>query len=227
MASPPVRGWCKPMSGNRHDPNVFPCAALEKIASDIAHKLGLPVPPVTLLERLNAAAGEPRHHAISLPPFPSVSRWEAADASLRSMMEASAAPAMSAMIAFDTWLECQDHVNHPGNLLFNVTSSVPPEAALAYIDYSYSMLHTWKASGYRSNFVAPIYHGGYATDVTSLSETVAAIEAVTDGDCDEVIAKVPDGFLSQPDRALLRDGLRYRRDNLRSAIRTAHPGVST
>jgi len=100
VSAPPFRGYAKPLSRTRATPHIHPVAALEKIASDLAYALDLPVPPVTLWERTTAPAGEPRHHAVSAPPFAQVVRWGdiAANPPLYAQIRGFAVPVMSAML---------------------------------------------------------------------------------------------------------------------------------
>src|SRR6202023_1124588 len=105
------RGYAKPLNRARTDPLAYPVAAVEKIASDLAYAIHLCVPPVTLWARTTAPGGEPKHHSVSAPPFAQVTRWGdiITDPGLYAAIKPLAAPAMSAMVAFDTWLECDDH----------------------------------------------------------------------------------------------------------------------
>jgi hypothetical protein len=227
VTSPPWRGYAKPLAVNSANPKQRPTAACEKIASDLAYELELPVPPVTLFERTNVPAGQARHHCVSAPPFPTLHRWDVtrANRSIMGAIRACAAPAMSAMVAFDTWLECEDHKNHPGNLLVTTGAGATPEIHLAWIDYAASLTNAWRVRGCESSYAAPMYDPAVEADIATMSETIDAIRAIPDDTIQRIVARIPDTFLSQNDRYLIVRGLRYRRDHLRSILGCMYPGV--
>jgi len=221
----PYKGYAKPLNPGRANPHHFPIAALEKIASDLAFKVGLPVPPVTLWERRNAPAGEPRYHSVSAPPFAQVLTWANVmmDPALAAIIQPLALPMMSGMMAFDTWLQCEDHVNHPGNLLLTVPAAAPINAAFAFIDYSFSMTHRWRTPiaggpGFTQTWAAPLYMAGHAPDLAVVREAADAIQQVSDLTIQQIVTRVPDPFLAQGDKALIIDGLIHRRHHLRAYL---------
>jgi len=228
VTAPPYRGYAKPLAAGRSNPHLYPVAAVEKIASDLARSIDVPVPPVTLWQRLNAPAGEPQHHAVSAPPFANTMRWGdiAGVPSVYDPLKAMAAEVMSAMVPFDTWVQCEDHVGNPGNLLVTTIAGPPLRAYFAFIDYSYSQVHKWRAaSGYQSGFVAPMYDAALTPDIGIMREAIDAVLGVSDGVILKIVGDVPDPYLSPADKGAIIDGLRYRRDNLRKLIGVIHPGV--
>lgn len=168
-----------------------------------------------------------RHHSVSAPPFLIAHRWDVirANRAIMKAVQACAAPAMSAMVAFDTWLECEDHKNHPGNLLVTATAGATPTVNLAWIDYAASLTNTWRASSGNSSFAAPMYDPTLKADAAAMRETIDAIEAVPDATIQRIVARIPDVFLRQQDKHLIMIGLRHRRDNLRSILAAMYPGV--
>jgi hypothetical protein len=228
VAAPPHRGYAKPKNPHRSDPHTYPVAGVEKIASDLAYQAKFPVPPVTLFQRANAPAGEPKHHSVSAPPFSQVMTWghAKADVAVFKVVQPLAWPLMSAMIAFDTWLECADHQGHPDNLLLTTTAGVGPvKANFAFIDYTYSMIHHWRKSSFRNGNVAPIYDPGAPVDVRIIDEAITAISGIGDAMIQSIVGGIPDPFMLGRDKAEIIDGLIYRRDNLRRIIAAKHPGV--
>jgi hypothetical protein len=230
MVCPPHRGYAKPLNPNRADPHRAPIAAVEKITSDLAHHLRLPVPPLTLFDRQNPPAGEPRYISISAPPFDVLVPWGdvIAAPAVYAAIAPLAVPVMSAMIAFDTWVECHDHLNHPGNLLVSAAAAVPVAADLAFIDYSYAMTHVWLgAQGFTSGWVAPMYDHQLAgqVDIGVLREVITAIRAVDDAFIHQMVNRVPTAYLSDMHKALIYNGLIHRRNELRNIVSTVHPGV--
>jgi hypothetical protein len=223
---PPYRGYAKPLAGGRVNPHLHPVAALEKIASDLAYEVSLPVPPVALWQRTNATANEPKHHAVSAPPFEQVLRW--GEITKVAGVYAAVAPlvvdALSAIVAFDTWLQCEDHAGNPGNLLISTEAGPPAKAHIAPIDYSYSMIHKWRGS-YRDNFVAPMYDNTLVANIAVVREAIDAICGVSDHTIDRIVSRLPDPFISATDKARIIEGLEYRRDHLHQTLALVHPGV--
>ena len=106
LAGVALGGFAKPRGSRVVRMEDHPVAALEKIASDLAFDLGLPVPPAVLWEREG-----PRSHGrqliISAAPFDGALTWlqvEAAPSSVAARILPSLAPSASAISAFDTWL---------------------------------------------------------------------------------------------------------------------------
>lgn len=224
VEAPPYRAWAKP----RVDRGAC-VPALEKIASDLACYLRLPVPPVTLYRRAGVAPGEAELHSVSAVPFKSVYTWGdlRQDPAIFAVAKAGASRCMSAMSVFDTWLACHDHVDHPGNLLVTIEGVDQPKPWFAYIDYSYSMTHTWRAGSFTETFVAPMYSPEVPEDLAEMRNTIRSILALPDDALERVVSAVPDGYLPADQRALIKQGLRYRRENLQSILATRYPGVIT
>lgn len=208
-------GFAKPSRST--DP--VPTAAQEKIASDLAYDLGLPVPPVLLWDRGARGDGLHRYCAVSLVPFEPANKWGTIlrvpltrDRLLPSFMQAA-----SAMVVFDTWIGNSDRVNE-GNL---IVSEVPDGIGLqyAYIDYGHTMSHGWgdgpaPAIG---SIVGP-YPVQVAIDGMIVSQTVERIEALSDDHLRAVVTRVPEEFISHKRSQCIEDGLRRRRAGLRNAV---------
>ncbi len=228
LVAPPYRGYAKPRSADAVDTAVRPVAALEKIAADLAYALRLPVPPVTLFERTDAPAGEPKYHSISAVPFRSVAKWEqvAAHPMGAFLVRSQGGPAMSAIRVFDTWVQNVDHFNHPGNMLVRVEPGTPHVIRLAFIDYAWSFLHQWRAHGYKTPFVAPMYDPRTLTDFATIGQAIAAVEGVQDSTIESIVNRIPDEFLTAADKKAIIEGLVWRRDNIRPLIKSGVPGVS-
>ncbi len=226
----PIRGWAKPRSLVAASIRHPPVACIEKVASDLAYYLGLPVPPVTLFERLQPPAGEPRYQSVSAPPFEQVFTWGdvRAISAISADLLRDATAVMSAMLVFDTWLQCSDHRDHPANLL--VTSSLQTDVgafySLAYIDYAWSMVKYWRNQSAQNEFVAPVYDSRVTASLDVLSEVVTQIEGVPDNVIEHLVERVPSKFVTDEDRKIMIDGLRVRRNCLRRLIASAYPGIN-
>jgi hypothetical protein len=123
--------------------------AHEKIASDLAAKLGLPVPPV-LIRKSEAGNEWDRLTALSLACLPSPRHW--AEAPL-AMTDYSAS-VLEQLRVFWSWIGDYDHNNHPANLLYQLRGEGSPQ--FLSIDHSYILpdcgdpLTTQACGGYDS-----------------------------------------------------------------------------
>ena len=117
-----------------------PRAAHEKIASDLAYFLGLPVPPAVLWHRVPCPSGAHPFCVISATAF-------IQPLDLGPSMHLIVGPLLddarwitSAIAAFDSWIGAQDR--HLGNAIIDADTSAGLK--MAFIDYSYSLSHTWR-----------------------------------------------------------------------------------
>lgn len=195
VTSGDLSGVAKPRE-TKPPPSQFPRAAYEKIASDLAYDLGLPVPPVTLWTASSKLGLPIENLAVSLFPFSGpISAWNVVE---DVPVEAERLAGMltevsSAMVAFDLWVGNCDRKNS-GNLIFHER---PADGVLdvAYIDFAHSLLAGWDR---------PIPPNAYPTagdlKVQPLKEAIAAIEKLGQGAITEVVTAIPDEFLEESKR---------------------------
>jgi hypothetical protein len=216
----PLNAYAKPSKIDRSREPV-PRAAHEKIAADLACDLGLPVPPA-VLKRWGTpppACDQPCVVCGLMPFFP-VYKWAAVKAvpELEASLKGELRHAASAMVPFDTWLANTDR-NNDGNLLISrSTVSTSGKLHVAYIDFSYSMSHSWRPD-FRT--VTPV--GAYPIDPKDIDpvvtdSVVAAIEMLGEEHIRSVVGRLPDEFLSPAGKTLITDGLLYRQSKLRAAL---------
>ena len=110
-------------------------AAHEKIVSDLAYLLGLPVPPVILWDRGESHIGD-RNCAISAVAFPNFNQWHVAFPSLTPGQKELAKFSAGAMRAFDTWIAASDR---KGSHVLVRDGGDQAELALAQIDYAFAL----------------------------------------------------------------------------------------
>jgi hypothetical protein len=138
-----IGGYAKP---GRNQPPVHehPRAAHEKIAADLAHDLGLPVPPCILWDQGPRATGE-RFCCVSLEVFVPVWQWRDVSKAppLVLKLGSEVVEAASAMVAFDTWVGNSDRVNEGNLLVQEDVSGVMPIARFAYIDFANAFTWSW------------------------------------------------------------------------------------
>ncbi len=107
--------------------------AREKIASDLAYLLELPVAPVVVRTPM-PEQGWPHHSAMSLSCLKAARLWAAGGDAHR----VAAGRALEALRVFWTWIGDNDHNGHGNNLLFEVRAD---DVAVVGIDHSYSLCH--------------------------------------------------------------------------------------
>ena len=132
-------GVQRPGHGNPSNPHT---AATEKIVADLAHLVGLPVPPITLWDR-GEAASLPRYVAVSAWAFADAATWAEGSPALTPQDQASLLPWASAMIPFEEWIAAQDRQN-AGNVL--ITKRANGDVAGAWIDYAFALDHSWRGN---------------------------------------------------------------------------------
>ena len=215
--------WAKP---GKNIPPVTerPRAALEKIASDFAYTLELPIPPALLWRRRNVPAGEEEFAVVSLMPFDPAHKWHLIkqEAERKDRFLAFLGPLASAMVPFDTWVDNVDRVNE-GNLIGKQGDG--DEAGLlqaAYIDYAHSMVYPWGQQGkdWRIIIPAAIFPEQCAPDFRAMARSISCIEALSDDIIAEVIERIPEEFLAPQHRDTLVQALLHRRDHLRETLST-------
>jgi hypothetical protein len=203
-------------------------AAHEKIAADLAHDLGLPVPPAVLKRWVAPAAGTQPCVVLGLTPFFPVHKWAVVKAvpDLEGGLKAELRTVASAMVAFDTWIANQDRQNE-GNLLISRSAANPAGPLhVAYIDFSYSLSHSWRPRnpGEAPDFKTVTPVGAYPIeqkdiDPLALQDLVGAIETLPEERIRSTVSRVPDDFLPVASKAIIIDGLLYRRNEIRGALK--------
>ncbi len=114
-------------------------AAHEKIVSDLAYVLGLPIPPVVLWDRGEGHVGA-RHAAISAWAFPRANEWPVARPRLNPAQIEKAKQIAGAMRAFDTWIAASDR---KGDHVLVSDDGIEDTISLAQIDYAFALSYEW------------------------------------------------------------------------------------
>ncbi len=217
-------GVAKPLK-----PHNCPFAAHEKIASDLAYDLALPVPPVTLWDRGPLNNGDCQYVAISVVPFPQPREWGKinGDPTLRGLTDLirrRMSTAMSAMCVFDAWVQNTDHNNHPGNLLVSVDPDETRPLRLAYIDYSYSMTHSWPNDEWRGTSCPPAYDRHVPVDIGVIQETARRVQDLPEANIRELVERIPAEYVFDCDQSKRKivAGLLDRRTRILEILRTRH-----
>ena len=222
-----ISGYGKP--GRNQPPVSQHCrAAHEKIASDLAFELGLPIPPTILWDRTPHPPGCERYCSISVVPFTNPNSWRqiAVQTPLVNRLLKAIAPVASAMAAFDTWIGNLDRANAGNLLVTEDVSENPAIVRVAYIDYANSLSHGWP-DDLQGATVRPVRHypNGIICDEKLLDEVLAGIEALGDNVIKEIISRVPAVFIPDEKRRIIETALIGRKSKLRLALRTVYPNL--
>jgi hypothetical protein len=124
-------------------------ATHEKIVSDLAFQLGLPVPPVVLWHRADATDVQWPWCSISAWAFPGARMFSELNATIPPEHRGTAREALSAMVAFDAWVGVEDR--NTGNLIVDGDYKSPQPAAC--IDYCWSLSKHWTKGSYPRTFI--------------------------------------------------------------------------
>jgi hypothetical protein len=167
-------------------------AAHEKIVSDLAYILGLPVPPSILWDRGTGHVGD-RYCAISAWAFIKAIEWPHAKSKLKPKQIELAKVAAGAMRAFDTWIAASDRkgdhvlVNDDGN---------EDVIGIAQIDYAFALSHEWAGGAGTPAEPRGAFPDGIGFDVAASAEIADAIEKLKEPRLKEIVYRVPVEYFS-------------------------------
>lgn len=218
----PRRAYRKPITDKKDD-FIYCRAAREKIAADLAHDLGFPVPPALLTRHENRPA------VVSLVMYPTQWPWEQIR-SLKLDEETPSAAAMlkelsraSPLLAFDTWLGQVDHGDHnPHNIIWGYNPRRLSESALIFLDYAYSMgfdATSWADRKWETMKVAafpPLILGHLDGDL--LEDAISRIELLTEEAIRDIVSRIEDFWMPPDQREMVQEALIYRRKHLRTCL---------
>ena len=205
----------------------FRRAAREKIAADLAHDLGVNVPPV-LLALNDAGAKLERFVSISLVLYPHQFSWGEMKVLLSKDTDVSRAVApllqksCARALAFDTWLDQTDHNDHDANVQFGYEAGQYGKGRFIFLDYAFSMgvSGQWENRGYETCSMSPfsdLMCGNL--DRGELAATVRQIEAFPEDHIRSVIDRIPWQYLRDgEEKQLIAEGLVARRRLVRAAL---------
>lgn len=209
--------WMKP---DYHDPNE-PKPAREKIASDLAYELGLPVPPVLLhrakggvLSCLSLVCHDIRFELGDL--YDSTKPDIGLPASIVECI--SKANSLADIVALDAWLYNWDRVNLRNTLVAIEHSG----AELQFLDFGFAM--RWKETNltdFRSVSLPPVL-----SQMRNEAATRRMAERISDLPTEivtSIVGRVPSDFLSDSARQLLLKGLLSRKEMLLPAFSAWYP----
>jgi len=214
MKSSRLPAFAKPHHVNEH---TLAGVASEKIASDLAFHLGLPVAPVQI-NKTGADHQMTAFVAVSYPALPSARGWRTVWDTLDAGEKATLRPTLSAMWAFHAWIQDLDHNWNDANAMLEKEGT---HLRAVFFDYTLCLAHgaatgsgplPAKAWGSAPNTPYPPLDRDAMVNVVNLIETKA--EAILDNS----LNSVPAACFQPGVRARLREGLLQRKDMLRAAL---------
>jgi hypothetical protein len=184
------RGACKPAFHG----NGASRGAHERIASDLAFALKLPVPAVCLwTDPITGAL-----YSISAWAFPQALTWAEAATRLSAVFMQNAAPTFSAARVFHSWIGDTDHNGNGGNVVVDVSSS-DERPGIAFIDHAFSMSYTPQ---FATQDLAPLplcYVPDGLVNMEATQSMVAEINGLEQKFIENTVRRIPAAFLP-PDR---------------------------
>jgi hypothetical protein len=206
-----LSGIAKP--GRKKTDNICR-AAHEKIASDLAFELKLPIPPVILWDMgSTTAADRERYVAISAWAFPQPLPWGQVTTALTQQHTLEASQAMSAMQAFETWISAGDR--RPDHVLTYLQAPDKP-LQLAVIDYAYSMSQVWAAADDPSGLVATYL--SVQPDIDSLKTMTERILQLADERVKTIVNRITGEYLPTPKKEIILANLLSRKAKLHALL---------
>ncbi len=232
------RAYLKPLCRPNHEGQVR--AAREKIVSDIAHDLGVSVPPVLLYDRGGTPSGEERFVCVSRVMYPRQWSWQETkqliigsdqDDRATKIVTAALAQEPARAFALDAWVGQPDHDDHPHNIVFGYQPSATPEGHFVFLDYAWSLgyargdsPYNWDGEGWNKTIAPPFPpHMLRFLDKGVLDETVARIENMEDKAIKEVVERIPGPFLPEDQRTTILNGLLGRKTLVRQIVSQSLP----
>jgi len=216
------RAWEKPQV---HTPGKPRCVR-EKVASDLAYELELPVPPVLLrfaqvdpygllpkCLSLRCSSKQPE-----LSDLFDVSKANGGKPDLLSFFKSSIPP--TGIAAFHAWLGNEDWKN-PRNILVS-HEATPGAEGLLFIDFAESLSWTENNQvGFARISLPPFYQHFVARNETI--DVALQIQALSEVTIRGIVNRVPDQFIDGPARELLISGLLARKESLLPAFEEWYP----
>ena len=191
-------------------------AAHEKLASDLAFLLRLPIPPVTLCDEGDGF--DEKYVAVSAWAFAKAEEWPKAAPNLTQERMDRAEAVSSAIAVFETWIGASDR--KPQHVLVNDDGD-DDKLDLAYIDHAFAFTKDWKTEN------DPVGSLSKAIPIQNLNqiealEMVAKIEALEEKVIAKIVNQIGVEYLSAAQRRLILKNLLTRRKGLRALIQNSN-----
>ncbi len=154
--------------------------------------------------------------------YPRQVSWDQAQAAidqasgpLASLCDESAREAAADGFVFDSWLQQEDHDDHPHNVIVGWNPGNPADRGLAFLDFAFAM----GIAGWRE--VGPARYPALLKSRLTPQSTEAALSKVENLSADrvvEVVQRVPGDFMPEDVRQGVAEQLVTRKVELRDAL---------
>lgn len=216
------RGYLKPtkISSENH-----PRSASEKIAADLARHIDLSVPPALLYRRADCDTQEESCACISLVIYPEQWEWQYLQGLQSSHQIAtdivdSTLARNSGIIAFDTYTHNTDR-NNGRNAIYGRAPGRLARGTFVFIDFANSMNHNgrWGGGAWRNVRIPGMFQPMERTaDWDMICDVIGRIEGLDDKIIEDIVDRIPDDYMSQGHREIVREGLLGRRQLIRPVL---------
>ena len=208
VSSSGIRGIAKP--GVRKNDGIAR-AAHEKIASDLAYRLSLPVPPVILWDRGESCPWE-RYTCISAFAFENITAFDKVPSNILQQCKDDISKKFSAMLPFEIWIGADDRkLDHV--LVGDITENT---LQLAFIDYAYSLSYFFRRQ--QDDRILRI-HVPYQINRSTILEVIEKITLLNGNDIAIIVNRIPEQYLNNDKKSLILDNLNFRREILSELVR--------
>ena len=180
----------------------WPIAAHEKIASDLAYHLGLPVPPVILWDRGPQTDGTCSKSCVSLVVFENQIEGPQAIQAARASRQILT-PALGAILPFYRWITATDR--WPRHTIYGVAGGAE---SLLFIDFDRS---------FDPRFDEDFHEHDANLDEPGLdaqAEISQKISEFPDNQIVEIVSRIPDSFLPEAKKTIIIRRLKAGRGNV-------------
>ena len=201
-----LRAVAKPAVG---DSGNFLRGAHEKIASDLAFDLDLPVPPV-LLWREGPGHGRDRLFSLSLwGGFDQFEYWNVAEAHglIDDRVRKSVSEAVAAIALFHEWISAHDR--KPEHFLIDLAAD-PESMGIAVIDHANTMSAYWTRCDHR-DWPEPYQLTGVPKNGAAMELAASKITSCNDATIRDICARIPLEFLPDDRRDIIVSNLGSRK----------------
>lgn len=217
---------------------TYPVAAREKIASDLAHDLNVPVAPVVLSiiqEPPPLAPARCREVALSLRMFRQAEPWSLVRGRITGRIGArgfgmgdrarrAAVIDAARAFVFDVWVGQYDHTNnHTSNFIYGFDESTGPDGAFSFFDYEMALgAFNWPPID------PPIRFPPELLALVSREEVTNTVDRITQFPANSIrtiVGRIPEQFLHREEGERIVSGLMERRPQLRAAVDSQLSGV--
>lgn len=190
-----------------------PRAAIEKVVSDLAFHLGLPVMPVLLWNPENGVGSD--YMALVAYAFEPAYTWADGEPKLSPAEKAATIATFSAVSVFETWISAQDR-DAGKHVLINLESgTLAPQ--MAFIDYAYSLSFTWTQNEDPVKAAPSSFPTG--KDDRVVQQMVEKINNLDDCLIKSLVERVPLPFLPADQRDITLNNLLSRKRCLKDLLK--------